>query len=105
MKKKSISRKLPAELTTVTTTSRIVALTLFVILPILGFMIGIRYQKTLTEIGDLSRPMPAPEAPLSPLPTYDDNQVACTMDAKVCPDGSYVGRVAPTCDFSACPTN
>ena len=29
--------------------------------------------------------------------------VACTMDAKQCPDGSYVGRVAPLCNFAACP--
>ncbi len=29
--------------------------------------------------------------------------VACTMDAKQCPDGSYVGRVAPDCAFAACP--
>ncbi len=35
-------------------------------------------------------------------PQSDDN-VACTMDAKVCPDGSYVGRVAPDCSFARCP--
>ncbi len=29
--------------------------------------------------------------------------VACTMDAKLCPDGSYVGRVLPECDFALCP--
>lgn len=29
--------------------------------------------------------------------------IACTMEAKVCPDGSYVGRVPPSCDFAACP--
>lgn len=29
--------------------------------------------------------------------------VACTADAKQCPDGSYVGRIAPTCEFAACP--
>jgi hypothetical protein len=28
---------------------------------------------------------------------------ACTADAKVCPDGSAVGRVAPDCNFAACP--
>lgn len=32
-----------------------------------------------------------------------DNLVACTMDVKICPDGSYVGRVAPNCDFAPCP--
>ena len=29
--------------------------------------------------------------------------VACTMEARLCPDGSYVGRVPPNCDFAACP--
>src|SRR3989344_5475658 len=29
--------------------------------------------------------------------------VACTMDAKQCPDGSYVGRSGPNCEFAACP--
>lgn len=33
----------------------------------------------------------------------NDNWVACTMDAKLCPDGSYVGRTGPKCEFSACP--
>lgn len=28
---------------------------------------------------------------------------ACTLEAKVCPDGSAVGRIAPSCDFAACP--
>lgn len=29
--------------------------------------------------------------------------VACTLDAKQCPDGSYVSRVPPSCEFAACP--
>jgi hypothetical protein len=29
--------------------------------------------------------------------------VACTMEAKLCPDGSYVGRTGPNCEFAACP--
>ncbi len=27
---------------------------------------------------------------------------ACTMDAKICPDGSAVGRVPPDCEFAPC---
>ncbi len=27
----------------------------------------------------------------------------CTMDAKLCSDGSYVGRTGPNCEFSECP--
>jgi hypothetical protein len=30
--------------------------------------------------------------------------VVCTQDAKVCPDGSSVGRVLPDCDFKECPS-
>lgn len=30
--------------------------------------------------------------------------VACTMEALQCPDGSYVGRQGPSCEFAACPT-
>jgi hypothetical protein len=33
----------------------------------------------------------------------DDEEVFCTMDAKICPDGSYVGRQGPDCEFSPCP--
>jgi len=28
---------------------------------------------------------------------------ACTQEAKLCPDGSYVGRTGPDCEFAACP--
>jgi plastocyanin len=28
--------------------------------------------------------------------------VICTQDARQCPDGSYVGRIGPYCDFAAC---
>ena len=30
-------------------------------------------------------------------------QVVCTMEAKQCPDGSYVGRQGSKCEFKACP--
>ncbi|MBI2405498.1 hypothetical protein HYV21_00380 [Candidatus Microgenomates bacterium] len=32
------------------------------------------------------------------------NQTACTQEAKICPDGSAVGRVGPNCEFAECPT-
>ncbi len=34
----------------------------------------------------------------------DNNPVACTMEAKQCPDGSYVGRSGPKCAFAECPS-
>src|SRR3989344_1795585 len=30
-------------------------------------------------------------------------EIACTMEALLCPDGSGVGRTGPKCEFSACP--
>lgn len=31
-------------------------------------------------------------------------EVACTLEAKICPDGSSVGRSGPKCEFAPCPT-
>jgi hypothetical protein len=33
----------------------------------------------------------------------EEEPVACTMEARLCPDGSYVGRTGPNCEFAACP--
>ena len=33
----------------------------------------------------------------------DGGGIACTQEAKQCPDGSYVGRSGPRCEFAACP--
>jgi len=52
----------------------------------------LRQAKTRPTIGS-----PAPEKP-------NNGAVACTMDAKVCPDGSYVGRIGPKCEFAPCET-
>ncbi len=35
--------------------------------------------------------------------TGGDAPTACTRDAKVCPDGSAVGRTGPNCEFAPCP--
>jgi|GEM_PF-1484463 hypothetical protein len=36
------------------------------------------------------------------LSTNQTNPIACTQDAKLCPDGSYVGRSGPNCEFAPC---
>jgi len=38
-------------------------------------------------------------------PLYCNNQTssACSTDAKLCSDGSYVVRVSPSCNFASCP--
>lgn len=40
---------------------------------------------------------------VAPTPTPQDNGKACTQEAKICPDGSSVGRTGPNCEFEACP--
>ncbi len=36
-------------------------------------------------------------------PPAEPEPVFCTQEAKQCPDGSYVGRTGPNCEFTACP--
>ncbi|MCX6712490.1 MAG: hypothetical protein NT041_02275, partial [Candidatus Vogelbacteria bacterium] len=31
------------------------------------------------------------------------DQIVCTKEAKICPDGSTVGRSGPKCEFEECP--
>jgi len=38
-------------------------------------------------------------------PSHNNEQVVCTADAKMCPDGSFVGRMGPNCEFARCPRN
>lgn len=33
----------------------------------------------------------------------EPEQVFCTQEAMQCPDGSYVGRTGPNCEFAVCP--
>lgn len=35
----------------------------------------------------------------------NNGQIACTMEAKLCPNGSYVARSGPNCEFATCPNN
>lgn len=42
------------------------------------------------------------EEPIDPPPQVVD-PIECTMDAKMCPDGSAVGRTGPNCEFAPCP--
>jgi predicted lipoprotein with Yx(FWY)xxD motif len=39
---------------------------------------------------------------IQPTPPVN-NTTACTAEAKICPDGSAVGRTGPNCEFAPCP--
>lgn len=98
--------KLPKSLTTVTPFSKSLALCMFILFPILGFFLGMTYQKMLSPQDFLSRESNEKNEVITPTPTVKTTipeGKACTMEAKLCPDGSYVGRTGPNCEFAACP--
>lgn len=43
----------------------------------------------------------AADAKVMAVPRHEP--VACTMEAKLCPDGSSVSRQGPNCEFAPCP--
>ncbi len=57
-----------------------------VVLLVVGAVCVFLYQNTMR-----SAPSEAPD------------ETACTLEAKVCPDGTTVGRTGPNCSFVACP--
>jgi hypothetical protein len=38
-----------------------------------------------------------------PAPPEQPGGMMCTTEAKICPDGSGVGRTGPNCEFAPCP--
>lgn len=84
-------------------------------LPLKYFSINLAIQKRKDANIRPNQPTIVPVAPL----TSEDIQIlnlpeqisstsgfnpsgGCTADVKICPDGTYVGRVSPTCDFLPC---
>jgi len=56
------------------------------------------YNKVIYFFGIGTEEVP----PLSDKP-FVEKPTACTLDAKECPDGSYVSRILPDCNFIECP--
>ncbi len=54
---------------------------------------------TPVEVLQSASPSAAPVKTKKPISTPK----ACTMEAKICPDGSSVGRTGPNCEFTPCP--
>jgi hypothetical protein len=69
---------------------------------------GSNLQKEFNQILStfkFTSPSTIPSTPPINISTPSGAIKACTMDAKICPDGSSVGRTGPNCEFAACPTN
>lgn len=41
---------------------------------------------------------------ITPTSSPSASPVACTQEAKLCPNGTYVGRTGPNCEFAPCPS-
>lgn len=52
-------------------------------------------KSTVSSEEKVKTPVAQPEPPPKP--------VVCPQDTKQCPDGSFVGRIAPSCQFAICP--
>ena len=66
-------------------------------LGILGILLGII---VVAEIVKFYAPAKSDNKPNN---KSDSLAVICTDDAKQCPDGTYVGRTGPHCEFAPCP--
>jgi membrane-bound inhibitor of C-type lysozyme len=75
-----------------------------VLLAVLGalLVIGILYL-ALFKGFDWLKGSGQPETSNQPGTPAQPEPIACTLEAKICPDGSSVGRVGPNCEFTPCP--
>jgi hypothetical protein len=84
--------------------------TIFAVLSALLVLVavGMTITASRSDGGRALGPGPEPQAPNDPNDWVGGDEdggdrVACPMDARICPDGSSVGRVAPACEFAPCP--
>ena len=93
--------KVSKSLTKVTIFSKLLTSVLFIALPFLGFYLGMQFQISITP----QYPPLVYEPPLAK-PVKVENtmykQPVCDQDAKRCPNGTFVGRSGPNCQF-VCP--
>lgn len=58
---------------------------------------------SMTAVPEPTESGEAGSGPAGEAPPTSPGEVFCTMEAKLCPDGSSVGRVGPNCEFAPCP--
>ena len=64
--------------------------------------LGFQREMSIIDVVDKLTKQPA-LPPRSSDTSTSSEQTICTLDAKVCPDGTAVGRTGPRCEFAACP--
>lgn len=72
----------------------------FLMLSILQIIVITTVALGAYTYGRASKEQEGPQIPVIPI---EQMPVACTEEAKICPDGSAVGRSGPKCEFAPCP--
>jgi hypothetical protein len=65
--------------------------------------LGFKRETNIIDIVEQLTKQPVTPVPQSGDTATTSEQTICTLDAKVCPDGTAVGRTGPDCAFAACP--
>ena len=72
---------------------------------VLSFLIAFLVGGFVLGKNNISKQTPIPTITQAPTPkptSIDDRKIFCTQEAKLCPDGSYVSRTGPNCEFTPC---
>jgi len=79
-------------------TTIVVVLIILIVILLLTIVGGTAYYLGLQKSN-------LPKLPFQPSPTTQSSPtLACPTDAKICPDGTSVGRTGPACEFAPCPS-
>jgi hypothetical protein len=78
---------------------------LAILLALLGVFIGFTWAGYALRTTPLPSPTPIarPTTPFQPTQPAPPEGVVCTQEVRLCPDGSYVSRTGPKCEFTPCP--
>lgn len=66
--------------------------------------IGQLLERLNEAIGKVEPLVPSEQVITPVKPSPPPEPIFCTQDAKLCPDGTYVSRIPPSCEFAPCPT-
>lgn len=79
-------------------------LVIIIVLVILGISAYFTFQKA-KEFSSQQNNQAQTPAVSQEQNTIQNQQTVCTQEAKQCPDGSFVSRTGPNCDFAECPVD
>ena len=74
---------------------------IFVCSLLLAVSVGYSLNQIRTDTANTAPSADKDQEP--PQNQLSEEVVYCPADARQCPDGSYVSRVAPNCEFAPCP--